>query len=60
MLNRKNRLFNNYKKDDYKAEDKVKDEVFRIECQQAVAASKLSYLMNVGNKANNPNTNYYQ
>ena len=56
MLDRKNRRFNNYKKHGYKAEDKVRLEVFCIECQQAVDASKLSYLMNVGNKANNPNT----
>ena len=40
----------------YKAEDKVRLEAFRIECQQVVETSKLSYLMNLGNKANNPNT----
>ena len=56
MLNRKNRLFNNYKKHDYKTEDKIRLEAFRIECKQAVGTSKLSYLKNIGNKANNPNT----
>ena len=55
MLNRKNRLFNNDKKHGYKTEDKVRLEVFRIECQLAVETPKLSYLMNLGNKANNPN-----
>ena len=56
MLNRKNRLFKNYTKHGYKAEDKVRLDVFRTECQQAVETSKSSYLMNLGNKANNPNT----
>ena len=54
MLNRKNRHFNNYKKQGYNAEDKVRLDAFRIECQQAVEAAKLSYLTNLGNKANNP------
>ena len=36
MLNRKNRLFKNYKRHGYKAEDKVRIDGFRIECQQAV------------------------
>ena len=56
MLNRKNRLFKNYKKHGYKAEDKVRLDVFLTECQQAVETSKSSYQMNLGNKANNPNT----
>ena len=56
MLNRKNSLFKNYKKHGYKAEDKVRLDVFRTECQQAVETSTFSYLMNLGNKANNPNT----
>ena len=41
MLNRENRLFDNYKKG-YKAEDKVRPEAFRIECQQVVETSKVS------------------
>ena len=56
MLNRKNRLFKNYKKHGYKAEDKVRLDVLRTECQQAVETSKFSYLMNLVNKANNSNT----
>ena len=40
MLNRKNRLFNNYKKHGYKTEDKIMFEAFRIECKQAVETPK--------------------
>ena len=56
MLNRKNRLFKNYKGHGYKAEDKVRIDGFRIECQQAVETAKLSYLTNLGNKVNSPGT----
>ena len=56
MLNRKNRLFNNYKRHGYKADDKVRLHAFRIECQQAVETAKLSYLTNLANKVNNPGT----
>ena len=56
MLNRKNRLFKNYKKHRYKEEDKVRLESFRIECQKAVESAKLSNLTNMGNKVNDPGT----
>ena len=56
MLNRKNRLFNNYHKNGYKAEDNVRLEAFPTECKKALETSTLFYLMNHGNKANNPNT----
>ena len=56
MLNRKNSLFKNYKKHRYKEQDKVRLEIFRIECQKAVETAKLSYLMNMGNKVNDPGT----
>ena len=56
MLNRKNRLFKNYKKHRYKEEDKVRLDAFRLECQNAVEIAKLSYLTNIGNKVNNPCT----
>ena len=61
MLNRKNRLFNNYKKHGYKEEDKVRLDTFRIECQKAVDTAKSSYLVNMGNKVNSKNTSqkYY-
>ena len=55
MLNRKNRLFNNYKKHGYKTEDKIMFEAFRIECKQSVETPKWSDLRNLGNKADNPN-----
>ena len=50
MLNKKNMLFKNYKKHRYKEEDKVRHDVFRIECQIAVEIPKLSYLTNMGIK----------
>ena len=51
MLNRKNRLFRNYKKLGYKEEDKKRIDTFRVECKQAVeTATKL------GGKVNDPNT----
>ena len=56
MLNRKNRLFKNYKRYGYKTEDKVRLDAFRVECQKAVESAKLSYLTNLGNKVNDPNT----
>ena len=56
MLNRKNKLFKNYKKHRYNEEDKVRLEVFRIECQKAVETAELSYLTNMGNKVNDPGT----
>ena len=56
MLYRKNRLFKNYKKHRYKEEDKVRLEVFHIECQKAVETAELSYLRNMRYKVNNPGT----
>ena len=54
ILNRKNRLFNNYKRHGYKAEDIVRLDAFRIKCQQAGETAKLSYLTNLGHKVNSP------
>ena len=56
VLNRKNRLFRNYKKHRYKEDDKVRLDAFRLECQNAVETAKLSYLTNIGNTVNNPCT----
>ena len=56
MLNRKNRLYKSYKRHGYKNENKLRLDTFRIECQQAVATAKSSYLINLGNKVNDPNT----
>ena len=41
-LNRKNRLFKNYKSHGYKEEDKSRVDAFRIECQKAVENAKSS------------------
>ena len=54
LLNRKNRLFKNYKKHGDKKEDKDRLDIFRMECRQAVETSKLNYLKNLGNKVNDP------
>ena len=56
MLNRKNRLYKNYKKHGYNAEDKLRLDAFREECKEAVENKKVSYLTNLGNKLNDPNT----
>ena len=56
MLNRRNNLYRNYKKHRFKAEDKVRLDAFRMECQQAVEFANLSYLKKFGNKVSNPNT----
>ena len=56
MLNRKNRLYKNYKKHRYKDDDKVMLDIFRCECHQAVGDAKTSYLADLGNKVNDPNT----
>ena len=56
MLNRKNRLYKNYKKHGFKAEDKLRLDAFREECKEAVENKKVSYLTNLGNKLNDPNT----
>ena len=53
--NRKNTLFNNYKRHGYKDEDEVRLDAFRIECQQAVETAKI-LLTNLGNKVNSPGT----
>ena len=56
MLNRKNRLYKSYKRHGYKDEDKIRLDAFRSECQQEVENAKSSYLTNLGNKVNDPNT----
>ena len=56
LLNKKNRLFKNYKKHGYKREDRDRLDTFRMECQQAVESAKLTYLKNLGNKVNDLGT----
>ena len=50
MINRKNRLYKNYKRHGYQHHDKVRLDNFRWECQQAVEDAKNAYLTNLGNK----------
>ena len=56
LLNKKNKLFKNYKKHGYKREDRDRLDTFHMECQQAVGSAKLTYLKNLGNKVNDPGT----
>ena len=56
MLNRKNWLYKNYKRHGYKDDDKARLVTFRGERQQAVENAKATYLINLGNKVNDPNT----
>ena len=44
LLNKKNRLFKNYKRHGFKAEDKVRLDAFHVE------TAKSSYLTSLGNK----------
>ena len=56
MLNRKNRLYKNYKRHGYREVDRARLDIFRSECHKAVEDAKLSYLTNLGHKVNDPNT----
>ena len=56
MLNRKNRLFKNYKKHRYKDEDRLRLDAFRAGCQKVVETAKLTYLNNLRKKVNDPGT----
>ena len=48
LLNKKNRLFKNYKKHGYKIEDKDRLDTFRMECQEAVGTAKNDLLKELG------------
>ena len=55
MLNRKNRLYKNFKRHGYKEDDRLRLDVFRAECQIAVETAKATYTRNLGNKLNGTN-----
>ena len=55
MLNRKNRLFRNYKRHGYKEDDRLRLDAFRAECQIAVETAKVTYTRNLENKLNGTN-----
>ena len=44
MLNRKNRLYKNFMKHGYKAENKIRMDAFREECKKATENKKVDYL----------------
>ena len=56
MLNRKNRLFRNYKRHGYKDGDRLRLDAFRAECQTAVETAKITYTRNLRNKLNGTNS----
>ena len=53
MIKRKNRLYKNYKKHGYKADDKIRLDNFRLECQNAIEDAKNAYMTELGNKLHN-------
>ena len=57
MINKKNRLYRNYKRHGYQLKDKNRLDNFRREVQQAVEDAKKTYLFNLGNRLHNEHTN---
>ena len=55
-LNKKNRLYTNFKRHRFKTDDKDRLGAFRTECHKAVEMAKLSYMSNLGNILDNLNT----
>ena len=55
-LNKKNRLYKNYKKHGYKDADKVRLDLFREECSSDIDKAKNDYLKRLGDKLNDSNT----
>ena len=63
LLRKKDRLYRNYKRHGLRDEDKNRLDNFRKECQEAIESAKLTYLKNLGNKLNEPDTtpkNYWK
>ena len=54
MLKKQNRLYNNYKRRSYKADDKIRVDQHNKECKN-VEFAKQSYLRNLSSKLNDPN-----
>ena len=61
LINKKNKLYKNYKRHGYQENDKLRLDNFRMEVQQAVDDAKKAYVLNIGNKLHNQHTNgkYY-
>ena len=63
LLKKKDRLYRNYKRHNFRNEDKIRLDIFRSECQQAIESAKILYLKNLGNQLNDPTTtpkNYWK
>ena len=56
MLNKQGRLFKNFKKHGYKADDKSRLDLFRDKCKKAVDNSREIYLKQVGINLAEPKT----
>ena len=56
MLNKQQRLYKHFKKHGFKAEDKIRVENFRQECNDSIAKAKDEYLKKLGTKLVDPNT----
>ena len=54
MLNKQNRMYQNYKKHGYKIEDKIRLDSFRNECYEAISLAKKRYLSTMGNDLADP------
>jgi hypothetical protein len=63
LLKKKDRLYRNYKRHGFRNEDKNRLDILRDECQKAIESAKLTYLRNLGNNLNDPDTtpkNYWK
>ena len=56
MLNKQSRLFKNFKKHGYRADDKSRLDIFRQECKKAIDNSREMYLKQMGLNLADPNT----
>ena len=56
ILNRKNRLYNNYKRHGYQIIDKVRLEKFRKQCQELIELHKSRYIQKLGKRLADPTT----
>ena len=55
-LNKKNRLYENYKKHGYQPDDKIRLDRFREDCHNAIKEAKTNYSNLLGNKLNDSDT----
>ena len=63
LLRKKDRLYRNYKRHNFRNEDKIRLDNFRTECNEAIESAKTLYLKNLGNQLHDPATtpkNYWK